>query len=242
MSRADRVLDLLDFLRANDAMPVAQIASALGVSRRTVLRDLAMLRERGWPIRAEAGPGGGVLLERDRGLAAVHLAADEIASLWLASRLSGSVSQLPWSAAARSALAKVFASLPNDRGKVLRQLLRRVVVGRSATARVLEVLGAPPPELLVAFENAFSHDACLAFDYTDRRGHRSRRIVEPHGLLLEAPAWYLLARDAESRDARMFRMDRIRRPRVLPERRFTPDFEGLRRQAHEQRRRNDGPQ
>jgi predicted DNA-binding transcriptional regulator YafY len=237
MSRPDRVLDLLDVLRANDAMPVAQIAAALRVSRRTVLRDLALLRDRGWPIRAEPGPGGGVVLDRDRGAAAVHLTVDEIASLWLASQLAARISNVPWSAAARSALAKVIASVPKDRGRVLRQLLRRVVVGRPATARVLEALEAPPPELLVAFESAFARDACLAFDYTDRHGNRTRRIVEPHGLLLEAPAWYLLTRDAESGDARMFRMDRIRRPRVFAERRFTPDFEGLRRQAHEQRRR-----
>ena len=116
-------------------------------------------------------------------------------------------------------------------------------------ARVLETLAAPPPELLQTFESAFAQDACLAFDYTDRHGATTRRIVEPHGLLVETPAWYLLTRDAESGDARMFRMDRIRRPRVLPERRFRPDFEGVHRQAAEQRRResaarrpgHDGP-
>jgi predicted DNA-binding transcriptional regulator YafY len=235
MARVHRVFELLEFLRAHDATTVAVMARELGVSRRTVLRDLATLRERGWPIRAEAGPGGGVLLDRDRGLAAVHLSTDEIASLWLAAQLSASVSALPWSAAARSALDKAFASLPPARARMLRQLVRRVLVGRPATAPIRDGLGTAPPDLLTSFERAFARNACLAFDYVDRHGRTSARVVEPHGLLIEAPAWYVLARDTSSGAARTFRMDRIRRARVLPERSFVPDFEGLRRQAFAQR-------
>src|SRR3954471_21355579 len=156
MARVHRVFELLEFLRAHDATTVAVMARELGVSRRTVLRDLATLRERGWPIRAEAGPGGGVLLDRDRGLAAVHLSTDEIASLWLAAQLSASVSALPWSAAARSALDKAFASLPPARARMLRQLVRRVLVGRPATAPIRDGLGTAPPDLLTSFERAFA--------------------------------------------------------------------------------------
>lgn len=235
MPRVDRVLDLLEYLRAHETTTVAQIAEALGVSTRTVLRDLATLRDRGWPIRSDTGPGGGVMLERDRGVAAVHLKVDEIASLWLAVQLSVSVSLLPWSASSRAALDKIFASLPKERARTLRQIVKRVLVGRPASERIRAELASPAPELLVAFEAAFSQDACLAFDYTDRHGNKTRRSVEPHGLLVEAPAWYLLTRDTESGEARMFRMDRIRHARVLSERRFTPDFEGLKRQALEQR-------
>jgi len=235
MPRVDRVFELLDYLRAHDVCTVHVIASDLGVSRRTVLRDLATLRDRGWPIRAEAGPGGGVLLERERGISAVHLSADEIAALWLSVQLSASTSAVPWRAAARSALDKAFASLPERRAKALRRLIRRVVVGPPATARVREALGAVTSELLSAFEHAFAGDSCLSFDYTDRDGRKTRRVVEPHGLLIEAPAWYVLARDRQNGGARMFRMDRIRSARVLPELRFTPDFDGLKRQALAQR-------
>jgi len=235
MPRVDRVFELLDYLRGHDASTVAVIASDLGVSRRTVLRDLATLRDRGWPIRAEAGPGGGVLLERDRGLSAVHLSGDEIAALWLSVQLSASMSAVPWRAAARPALDKAFASLPAARAKALQRLIRRVLVGRPATARIRDELGVVPSGLLAAFERAFAQDACLAFEYTDRHGQKTRRVVEPHGLLIEAPAWYILARDTESAAARIFRMDRIRAARVLAERRFKPDFEALRRQAFEQR-------
>lgn len=237
MTRTDRVMDLLDLLRVSDAMTVEALADELGVSRRTILRDLASLRERGWPIRADSGPGGGVYLDRDRGMRAVHLSVDEVASLWVAARLAISAGNLPWARAARSALDKVLASVPLERQRRLKQLLRRVVIGRPATARVVAELGSPPPELLTAFEQAFADDRCLGFEYTDRHGKQTRRRAEPHGLLLEMPAWYLLSRDVDSGQPRMFRMDRMRRVRVLRDQPFTLDFEGLKQLHAEQRAR-----
>ncbi len=228
-------MDLLDLLRVSDVQTVEAIATTLGVSRRTVLRDLASLRGRGWPIRTDSGPGGGVYLDRDRGLRAVHLSIDEVTSLWVAAQLSTAAGNLPWSRNARSALNKVFTSIPDERQRRLRALVGRVVVSRPATQRVLEELGDAPPELLSAFEQAFADNHCLGFHYTDRHGNQSQRIAEPHGLLVEPPAWYLLSRDAESGQPRMFRMDRVRRVRVLADRPFTPDFNGLRRQYDERR-------
>jgi predicted DNA-binding transcriptional regulator YafY len=231
MPRADRVFQLLALLGGTEATTVAAAAAALGVTGRTVLRDLGVLREAGFPIRGEGGPGGGIRLERERGVTAVHLREDEVAALWLAARLSGSVSRLPWSGAARAALDKLFASLPRDRARSVRELLRRVHVGRPASPRVLAELGPPPPELLAAFEAAFARKVCLAFDYRDRHGRESQRCVEPHGLLVEAPAWYVLARDTVSGAARLFRMDRVRAARPVPERGFVPDFDAVLREA-----------
>ena len=77
--------------------------------------------------------------------------------------------------------------------------------------------------------------ACLAFDYVDRRGQATRRTVEPHGLLAEVPAWYLLCRDRERRAVRMFRLDRMRRARVLEGDRFRPDLEAVHREWLAQR-------
>jgi predicted DNA-binding transcriptional regulator YafY len=235
MARVDRVMRLHDFLRAHEATTVAEVAAALEVSVRTVHRDLATLREQGVPISSDSGPGGGVRLERDRGLTAVHLSLEEVVALWLAANLSATATSLPWGSAARSGLEKLFASVPRERARSMRELCRRVVVGRPATPRVLAELGTPPEELLSVFERAFARKVCLSFEYRDRHGHASRRLVEPHGLLVEAPAWYVLARDVEKSAARMFRMDRIRRARLVPERSFVPDMEGLKAQALSQR-------
>jgi predicted DNA-binding transcriptional regulator YafY len=224
MSRAERLLALADLLRGRDTASVAELAEELGVSRRTVLRDLGTLRERGMAISGEAGPGGGVRLEGDRGVTAVHLSIAEVVSLWLAARLSREASVLPWGKAASSGLTKLLGSLPDAKARELRALCRRVIVGPPASAGTREGAGAATSELLDHFERAFSSGLGLGLDYQDREGRRTARRIEPHGLLVETPVWYVLARDVDKGEPRMFRMDRITRARVLSDVVFRPDL------------------
>ncbi|WP_405048811.1 helix-turn-helix transcriptional regulator [Roseateles asaccharophilus] len=71
-------IELASRLRAQPDATVAQLAGEFGKSERTVLRDLASLRDMGMPISGQAGPGGGVRLEGTRGLTAVHLSLAEV--------------------------------------------------------------------------------------------------------------------------------------------------------------------
>ncbi len=217
-------MDLQNLLRARESATIRELARDLGVSTRTVIRDLATLREHGVPIETESGPGGGVRLERDRGVVAVHFALDELIALWLSATLSASAMSAPWSEAAKRGLNKVLASLPRDRARTLRALVKRVVVGRPASPRIYAELGPIAPDLLTQVERCFTKNRCLAFDYVDRHGKATHRTVEPHGLVVETPAWYLLCRDVEKSTPRLFRIDRIRRARMLDERPFQPDF------------------
>lgn len=228
MPRAERLLELTDLLRSLDTTTVAQLASELGRSRRTILRDLASLRERGLPISGEAGPGGGIRLEGERGLLAVHLSLSEIVSLWLTSRLAREASELPWGKSATSALTKLLASLPAPRARALRAICQRVIVGEPATANIHSTLGVAPPELLDLFETAFTTGRALSFRYVDRVGRRTTRRIEPHGLLVVTPAWYVLARDIDKEQPRMFRVDRMQRPRMLSDITFEPDHRVVR--------------
>jgi len=224
MSRAERLLELADRLRSHGETTVATLAEDLAVSRRTLLRDLATLRERGMVITGETGPGGGVRLEGDRGVTAVHLSLPEIVAMWLAARLSQEASDLPWGAAASSGLAKLLGSLPESKARELRALCRRVIVGKPATQATRAGAGSAPPELLGLFEEGFSKGIGLGFQYTDREARVTTRRIEPHGLLVETPVWYVLARDVVKGEPRMFRMDRILRPRLLRDVSFRPDL------------------
>ncbi len=223
MSRPERVLALLDLLREREETNVASLAAELNVSGRTVLRDLAILRDRGIAISSDVGPGGGIRLERDRGAAQVFFADEEIVALWLTANLVRMATNLPWSGAARAGLGKLFASLPRSRARELKALCRRVVVGKPASETVRAGSSVPPPELLTIFERAFTARVCMTFDYRDRHGETSARCIEPHGILVELPVWYILARDCEKDAPRMFRMDRITRPHTVPGKTFKPD-------------------
>lgn len=233
MPRAERLLELTDRLRGHAETTVQALARELRVSPRTMLRDLAALRDRGLPISGQAGPGGGIRLDGARGLTAVHLSLTEVIAIWLAAQLSREATELPWSEAASSGMAKLLASLPRLRAQQLRTLCRRVFAGPPASADIRATAGRSPPELLRLFEEAFSAGTGLGFHYTDRLGKSSHRKIEPHGLLVEPPVWYVLARDVEKAAARTFRMDRITRPRLLPDIRFHPDLKLIREQLPE---------
>ncbi len=233
VTRANRLMELADLLRGREATTVGDLAEELGVSRRTLLRDIATLREHGMPITGEAGRGGGLRLEGARGLAAVHLSLAEIVGLWLGARLSHAASDLPWGEAADSAMSKLLASLPASKARPLRALCRRVIIGPPATPPVRESAASTPPDLLRLFEEAFSKGIGLGFHYTDRDERRTTRRLEPHGLLVQPPVWYVLARDIDKGEPRTFRMDRIARPRLLHDIAFRPDVSVIQAQLFE---------
>src|SRR5258708_34529568 len=106
---------LASLRRGREETSVAGRAGELGVSPRTLYRDLATLRDRGMPITGEPGRGGGIRLEGSRGVTAVHLSIAEVTAMWLAARLSGAARDLPWSGAARSRLAQPPGSLPRTK-------------------------------------------------------------------------------------------------------------------------------
>lgn len=222
MPRDDRTDRLLELLRRRGEVTVAELALELEVSERTLFRDLARLRERGIDVEGEPGRGGGVRLSPLAPLPAVHLSDEEAVALVLSLELSRASAGLPFGGAQVRALEKVLAALPPARRRDVRRAAGRVVVGPPAAPGLLEDAGTAPPALLPAFERAFTERCGLAFAYRDRHGARSERRVEPHGLLVQVPLWYVLAWDLDKDAARMFRMDRVSRPRVLPEVTFAP--------------------
>jgi predicted DNA-binding transcriptional regulator YafY len=179
------------------------------------------------PITSAPGPGGGVRLEGPRGLTAVHLAVEDVAALWLAARLAQAVGPLagpvPWGRRAERVLPKLLAALPRARARALRELCARIYVGPPASDAVRAGAGTGVPELLGLVERAAFEGRALRFAYRDRTGRASERLVEPHGVLVQLPVWYLLARDAAKDTPRAFRMDRIARPALVPGHRFTAD-------------------
>lgn len=222
MTRTERIERLRRLLGACERSTVGALAEGLKVSERTILRDLAYLREQGVAIEGEAGAGGGVQLRYDRGVTAVHMTFDEIVALWIAASLTRQGTALPWGGATRSALDKLLSSVPPQRARELRAFLRCVVIGPPASAATAAGAGQPSEKLLPCVESALRKRQRIRMEYLDRNAQVTQREVEPHGLLLQPPVWYLLAMDTAKQVPRMFRMDRIRNARLRPDQTFLP--------------------
>ena len=118
MRRADRLFRLVQLLRARRFATGEQIAGELGVSKRTVYRDVADLQGSGVPIKGEAGVG--YRLERGYELAPLIFTSDELSGLVLGARIVSAWGDAELASAVASALTKIEAVLP--------EALRRVVL------------------------------------------------------------------------------------------------------------------
>jgi predicted DNA-binding transcriptional regulator YafY len=207
--RADRLLSLALLLQARGAATARALAGELGVSVRTVYRDLAALSAAGVPVVTEAGPGGGCRLMDGYRFPLRGLRPDEaeallilgvpavLRELGLAGALTAAHRQIRVTAGVGSG-ALVHLDMPRWFGgqedvPCLRNLAQALRLGRKLAIRY------PPPD-------------------------REPRVVGPLGLVNKAGTWYLVAHcvahsgaGAGAGDIRVFRAGRVSAARVLAE-------------------------
>lgn len=203
---------ILRCLRRNGTSTIAALAAQVGASRRTVLRDICTLRDQGYVIHSEPGPGGGVQLDPQSLQAMPRLAVAEVFALLISVSSMRAAGLLPFSNLADAGLAKIEQALPADKIRDLRRFLDCLYIGTLAPQVDVSNLGTMDPDLLPAFETGFLHGLHLRFQYRDAKGVITQREVEPQAMLILPPLWYLVAWDPTRNDFRHFRMDRISAP------------------------------
>ncbi|SLN47468.1 helix-turn-helix transcriptional regulator [Roseisalinus antarcticus] len=219
-------------LRRNASATIDALAQDVGASRRTVLRDIAALRDQGFVIHSEPGRGGGLSLDPTSVQTTPRLSVPEVFALLISVASMRAAGTLPFAGLADSGLAKIEKALPTDKLRDLRRILDCLWIGPLAPGVDLSDMGALDPALLPAFETAFLDRRPLCFGYRDRTGAETVRQVEPQAMLILPPLWYLVAWDPSRGDFRHFRMDRIGAPACVEgptfSRRHVPFAEGVR--------------
>jgi predicted DNA-binding transcriptional regulator YafY len=206
---------IVRILRRNGTSTVNDLAGEVGASRRTVLRDIAALRDQGFVIRSEAGRGGGLQLDPESLQTTARPSVTEVFALIISVEAMRAARSLPFADLADAGLAKIERALSADKVRDLRRLLDCLYVGQLSPKQDISNLGSIDPELLPAFESVFLQRLRLRFRYRDAKGVETVREVEPQALLVLPPLWYLVAWDAAREDFRHFRMDRISKPEIM---------------------------
>ena len=218
-SRLHRLEELKGLLKAREHATAAALAGELGVSLRTLNRDLALLRDGGVPIESDRGRGGGLRLQRNWALGRLHLSPAEAIDLLLSIAIAERMNSPLLLRQLASIKRKVVAAFSESYQAKIRSLRRRILVGQPASAQVVASFAPPQRGTLAGIAEAFFDTRCVSIEYMDQHGAVTSREVEPQFLYLNVPVWYLLTWDRLRGAVRFFRIDRIRSVSVL-DRRF----------------------
>lgn len=204
MKRLERLVAIGDVLRRAAPRPVsaASLAEDFGVSRRTIERDLAALRNAGAPLYAERGRTGGHVSLDQPGNTVVSLTPNEVVALLVATAVGGP--DLPWADAAASATARLLDGLPATTRLGVEQLRDRV------RTRTPEAAGARP-RLRRTLEAAVERATIVNITYVDGGQNETTRAVEAVGFYRGQDHWHLIGWCHLRRAGRIFRLDRIQR-------------------------------
>ncbi|MBZ9677400.1 helix-turn-helix transcriptional regulator [Mesorhizobium sp. ES1-1] len=198
MSRSERLLDLIQTLRRH-RRPVSgrALADELGISIRTLYRDIATLQGQGAPIEGEAGLG--YVLKPGFMLPPLMFSDEEIEAIVLGSRWVAKQPDRRLSAAAANALAKIAAVLPDD----LRADLDASTLLVGPPAKTVEGID------LAVVRQAIRRERKLDLLYRDAGGAASHRVVWPFALAFFDKVRVVVAWCEMRQDFRHFRADRV---------------------------------
>ncbi|MDF5753253.1 WYL domain-containing protein [Spongiactinospora sp. TRM90649] len=196
-----RLLKLLSLLQTHRDWSGTELAHRLGVTTRTVRRDVERLRELGYPVLATQGTAG-YQLGAGAALPPLLLDDDEAVAVAVGLRTAAGGSVAGIEETSVRALTKLEQVLPA-------RLRHRVSTLHAATVRVAAAGPKVSPDTLMAIADACRRRVGLRFDYTSPHGGDTVRSVEPHGLVSFGRHWYLVAWDTGRVDWRAFRVDRM---------------------------------
>ncbi|MFE2604185.1 helix-turn-helix transcriptional regulator [Streptomyces mirabilis] len=210
-----RLLQLLSLLQTPREWPGGELSERLGVSRRTVRRDIDRLRELGYPVQATKGADGGYRLVAGKAMPPLVLDDEEAVAIAVGLRAGAGHAVEGVDEASVRALAKLEQVLPS-------RLRHRVSTLQAATTPLTSGDGASiAPETLTVIAASVTGRERLRFAYRSGDDTPSRRLAEPYRLVSTGRRWYLVAYDLDRDDWRTFRVDRIAEPLATGVR-FTP--------------------
>ena len=206
MRRADRLFQIIQFLRTRRVTTAAWLAERLEVSERTVYRDIKDLITSGVNIEGEAGVG--YVVRRGFDLPPLMFTKEEISALALGASIVESWADSALATAAQSVLSKIETVLPDGMKDEFEQ------------PRLFSMFTQMPPEhssRMATIRIAADTRNKIQIDYARADGQSSDRIIWPLGLFFWGSLWTIGAWCELRQTFRIFRLDRIKQLTLLEE-------------------------
>ena len=199
-----RVLQLLGLLQSRRVWGGEELAERLGVTGRSVRRDVERLRDLGYPVHASKGHGGGYQLGAGAALPPLLLDPEEAVAMAVCLRVAAGGSVAGVGESALRALTKLDQVMPS-------RLRSQVAAIHDATTTLTpgQTDELVAPDVLMTLARACRDHEHVAAEYVDRGGTTTDRRLEPYQLVTTGRRWYLLCFDRDRDDWRSLRLDRM---------------------------------
>lgn len=199
MRRADRLFQIVQYLRGGRLLTARELSNRLEVSERTIYRDIADLSGSGVPIQGESGVG--YLMRSGYDLPPLMFSRDEMVALVAGARMIRAWGGSAMAQAAEEALVKINDVLPKD---------------AKDKAKTIQIHAMDMPEmsdavrqLIDQLEKSVENHTRVVLSYRDAEDQETQRPVHPLGLWFWGKMWTLVGWCELRNDFRVFRLDRI---------------------------------
>jgi predicted DNA-binding transcriptional regulator YafY len=192
-------------LQSKGRMTAQELAEDLGISERTVYRDIDALSAAGVPIYAQPGTSGGVFLDEHYRISLTGLSKAEVLSLFVGSA-AGPLADLGLAKAQDETLLKLFAALPLMHRREAERMHQRFYIDPANWFQIVET-----PSIFPLIQRAVWEDRQLQVTYQPVEGGLTERVLDAYALVAKANIWYLVGRkpDGAMRNYRISRLGQV---------------------------------
>lgn len=204
--RADRLLSMMLMLQSHRRMTAQELSSELGVSERTIYRDVEALSFAGIPVYTQTGINGGIFLDEEYRVSLAALNKHDIQALFAT---SGHSPLDDLGLKSDNALLKLLSMLPAIHRNEADYIRQRLYIDPANWFTDDE-----PPQSLPLVQVAVWDDRRIEMDYQRSDGSATHRIVDAYGLVAKNNVWYMVGRK-DSGEFRTYRVSRIKEAELV---------------------------
>lgn len=212
VGRIHRLLRLITLLQSGRPRTPAELTEELGISRRTLFRDLNMLQMAGVPYYHE--PGVGYRISRSFFLPPISLTVGETLGLMMLGKTAAAQRNRPMVGPALSAIYKLLSTVPEPIRTACGEMMANVSVDPGA-----QLLGESEGKHYAHLQQCVDESRACRMTYRSPvEPEPIRCVLEPYALHFAARAWYVLGRTDVHREVRVFKLARIESLEPIPKR------------------------
>ncbi|MEM6394669.1 MAG: WYL domain-containing protein [Planctomycetota bacterium] len=202
-TRVQRLLKLILQLQSGPPLNSDQLAKSLGVSRRTIYRDLKVLEAAGVPYDSKRGQG--LTLAKSFYMPPLSLTVPEALGLMLLSKNAATQRERPYAGPALSAIYKLMATVPEPVRAACSEMMAHVSIDPTPA-----IEGDREADLYPEIQMGIDASKAIDLDYQPPLDPPLNNLrVHPYALHFAARAWYLFAYSTLHNEVRVFKLQRI---------------------------------